>query len=114
MNRSTISSLLTPLLRAIRSCPRRGSRVPSAAAMATETRARLRSSSALRAQESPNFVHGGQPAEVCARGGLGRRERQYERVTQQSLGDGERLLVMILVVHQDPPHVHGGGITGNE
>jgi hypothetical protein len=50
-------------------------------------------------------------AEVGARGRLGRRERQYERVTQQPLGGGERLLVMILVVHQDPPDVHGAGMA---
>src|SRR4051812_11857424 len=54
MNNSTISSLVTPLWRAMRNCPRNGSRVPRVAAMATETSARLRWSRPGLDHESPN------------------------------------------------------------
>src|SRR3954447_228114 len=54
MNNSTISSLVTSLWRAMRNCPRNGSRVPSVAAIATETNARLRWSRPGLDHESPN------------------------------------------------------------
>ena len=67
MKDSTISSFVTPLLRAMRNCPRNGSSTPSVAAIVTETRARVRvSRCSVRGHASPKAFYVDKLAEGVA------------------------------------------------
>src|SRR3954452_10226665 len=82
MNSSTISSVVTPLLRAIRSWPRSGSRVPTVAAMVTDISALARVSRPGLDQESPNVL-GCEATKVIADGRFPFSDWQVEAFAQQ-------------------------------